>query len=83
MFGQCFSIASAEIYSDAPHYYRGNGFVLGAMVIGAVTAFLLRWYLGRENRKRERDRASDEAMRSRMMDIEEIGEAHPDFVYYL
>jgi hypothetical protein len=83
VFGQCFSIAAAEIYSDAPHYYRGNGFVLGTMVVGAMTSLILRWYLMKENERKERNQGSDEAARRRVMDIDHIGDAHPDFVYYL
>jgi hypothetical protein len=83
VFGQCFSIASTQIYSDAPHYYRRNGFVLGAMVVGIMATGLLRWYLARRNEQKERDRDSDEAAQIRGLDIEHIGDAHPDFEYYL
>ena len=83
VFGQCFAIASTQIYSDAPHYYRGNGFVLGSMVVGVVTTGLLRWYLAWKNSQKEKNRDSEEAARLRVMDIDHIGDAHPDFVYYL
>jgi hypothetical protein len=83
VFGQCFSIASAEIYSDAPHYYRGNGFVLGAIVVGIAVSLLLRWYLIKENKRKKSNQGSDEAARTRVMDIDHIGDAHPDFTYYL
>lgn len=83
MFGQCFSIASLHIYSDSPHYYRGNGFVLGVMVVGIVVTGLLRLYLMGENKRKERDGDSDGAAQMRTMSIDEIGDAHPDFMYYL
>ncbi|CAK7237343.1 hypothetical protein SBRCBS47491_009943 [Sporothrix bragantina] len=83
MVAQSLNIAAAQIYSDAPHYYRGDGFVLGVVVLGLATATCIRFYFTRLNRKKDENRNSDEARLTRMMDIETIGDAHPDFVYWL
>ncbi|OQV08074.1 hypothetical protein CLAIMM_12399 [Cladophialophora immunda] len=83
MVAQSLNIAAAQIYSDAPHYYRGDGFVLGVVVLGLATAITLRFYFMSLNRKKQENWDSDEARRTRTMDIETIGDAHPDFVYWL
>lgn len=83
MFGQCFAILGAEIYSDPPHYYRGNGFALGAMVLGIITTLLFRFYLRRRNLRKARDQHTEAAQRMRVLGVEEVGDDHPDFFYYL
>ncbi|TAQ84354.1 hypothetical protein B7494_g7317 [Chlorociboria aeruginascens] len=83
IFGQCFSIIGQEVYSDAPHYYRGNGFSLASMVIGGIITGLYMLYLSKQNARKLRNQNTDEAISQRHLDIEEIGDAHPDFMYYL
>lgn len=83
MVAQTLNIAAAQIYGDEPHYYRGDGFVLGVVVLGLTAAVTLRFYFKRLNRKKEENRHSEEARRARALDIETIGDAHPDFVYWL
>jgi hypothetical protein len=83
IFGQCFSIAGAEVYSDPPRYYRGNGFSLGAVAIGAMMAGALMFYLSKQNVRKLRNQNTDEARSLRLSSIEEIGDAHPDFMFYL
>ncbi len=82
MFGQVFSIIGQQVYTDSPHYYRGNGFVLGAMVIGACTAIVNLVYIKRKNAEKVRDQDSEESQRLRVLTLEEIGEDHPDFMFY-
>lgn len=53
------------------------------MIVGAMMSLLLRWYLMKENERKERTQDSDEAARKRVMDIDHIGDTHPDFMYYL
>jgi hypothetical protein len=53
------------------------------MIIGIVTTAGLRWYLVCKNERKERDSDSKEAAQMRVIDIEHIGDAHPDFVYYV
>jgi hypothetical protein len=83
MLSQCMSIASAEVYSDAPLYNRGNGFSLGSMVVGFITTAIFMVYLGRLNRNKLARQGSQEAALTRGKTIEEIQDAHPDFFYYL
>lgn len=83
MVAQSMNIAAAQIYSDPPHYYRGNGFILGVVVLGLCAAITLWFYFTRLNRLKEQNRDSDEARQMRALDIETIGDAHPDFVYWL
>ena len=83
MLGQTFSIVGTKVYSDPPHYYRGNGFVLGATIVGALTALGFRVYLQRENRRKEREQDGEVAARLRSCTADEVGDAHPDFFYWL
>jgi hypothetical protein len=48
-----------------------------------LIAALLRWYLLEENARKEKEKDSSEAAQMRVMDIDHIGDSHPDFVYYL
>jgi MFS family permease len=60
LIGQCGPIVGTRLYpeSDAPLYVRGSGGCAGAMVLVAVLAAGLRWYLGRLNKRREREYAA-------------------------
>ncbi len=83
MIGQCFSIIGTQVYSDPPHYYRGNGFALGAAVIGGITTIICYFDLRNENAKKIRDTDTDFARSQRSLGIEDIGNKHPDFYYFL
>lgn len=83
IFGQCFSILGAAIYHDPPHYYKGNGVSLGAMVLGIIVSMTCRLYLHRKNMQKQRDQFTEEAQRTRSLGIEQVAEQHPDFFYYL
>lgn len=79
---QCLSIAGTQVYSDPPHYYRGNGFALGSSVIGGIAVILLFFDLKNENAKKRRDSDSEYAQSQRPLGIEDIGNKHPDFYYF-
>lgn len=81
--GQSMALAGTEVYSDAPHYYRGSGFALGAMAIGLLTTVLLMIILARKNATKIAAKDSDEAIARRGLSLEEIWDDHPDFYYYL
>ena len=83
MIGQAMSIASAQVYSDAPYYIRGNSFSLTFTVLGAILTGVFVWYLARKNAAKSANQRSDEAGAKRSMNIEEIQDEHPDFFYYL
>jgi hypothetical protein len=81
--GQSMALAGTEVYSDPPHYYRGSGFALGAMVIGLLSTVLLMIFLARKNAAKVAAQDSDEAIARRGLGLEEIWDDHPDFYYYL
>lgn len=83
MLGQCMSIASAEVYSDALLYNRGNGFSLGSMTVGFIITAIFMMYLGHLNREKLARQDSQEAVLTRGKSIEEIQDGHPDFFHYL
>ena len=81
MLSNVFSIVGTEVYSDPPHYYRGNGFALGASVISVLAVLLLYFDFRRENQKKRRDAHGDAAVQLRHKGVEELGNKHPDFYY--
>jgi hypothetical protein len=83
MLGQCFAVAGSQNYSDSPYYYRGNGFALGMMVAGFILTGLFMWFLMAKNAAKRAAQGSEEAAAKRGLTIEEIQDAHPDFMYYL
>lgn len=83
MLGQCFSIASSHAYSDAPYYTRGNSFILAFMVAGFLLTGVQVVILKRRNIVKVAAQGSPEAAAVRHLGIEEIQDAHPDFMYYL
>ena len=83
MIGQLFSIASSENYSDPPYYYRGNGFALGFMVVGFILTGIFISFLHKKNVAKVAAQGSAEAAAKRSMTVEEIQDAHPDFMYFL
>jgi hypothetical protein len=83
MLGQCTSIASAQVYSDAPRYNRGNGFSLGSMVVGFILTAVFMYYLSQLNAGKLARQDSEEAAAIRGKTIEEVQDNHPDFFYHL
>ncbi len=83
VFGQCMALAGTQIYSDPPHYCRGNGFALGAMIVGIVSVIMLMVYLSKKNATKRAVQFSEEANAHRALSLEEISDDHPDFFYYL
>lgn len=83
MIGQSMGIASAKVYSDAPRCYRGNGFALGAMVVGIIVTAVFMIFLSKKNAMKVANQGSEEAIARRVLTIEEIQDDHPDFFYYI
>ncbi|KFY85767.1 hypothetical protein V500_08136 [Pseudogymnoascus sp. VKM F-4518 (FW-2643)] len=81
--GQSMALAGTQVYSDPPHYYRGSGFALGAMISGLLATVLLMIFLTRKNAAKVAAKDSDEAILRRGLSLEEIWDDHPDFYYYL
>jgi hypothetical protein len=80
---QCFSLMISEIFSDAPHYYRGKGFSLAATVLAALLTPIFMLYLKRGNERKDRDSNTPKAKEDRLKSLEELCDAHPDFRYWL
>jgi len=81
--GQCFSIIGTQVYSDPPHYYRGNGFALGIAVLGGFAVIALWIDLTKENAKKRKDTATETARSMRSLGLEDLGNRHPDFYYLI
>ena len=83
MVAQCFSIAATQIYSDPPTYYRGNGFALGSAMVGFCTCVVLVLRLQHLNRQKKGAAESDANNRLRSLSVEQLGNDHPDFYYFI
>lgn len=83
MSGQLFSIASSYAYSDPPYYHRGNGLALAALVTGFVLLGIQIRLLMKRNKAKVAAQGSAEVAAKRTLGVEEIQDAHPDFMYYL
>ncbi|KAJ8103705.1 putative pantothenate transporter [Lipomyces tetrasporus] len=82
IFGQSFALLGAEIFNDAPKYYRGKGLSLGSLVVGALATILLMFYLRYANDRKRRNQDSEEASKKRALGMEEICDDHPDFMFW-
>jgi hypothetical protein len=82
VFGQSFALLGAEIFNDAPKYYRGKGLSLGAMVVGAIVTVVFLLYLRHLNDRKRRNQDSEEAAEQRVLGVEDVCDDHPDFIYW-
>jgi len=78
----CSAFIGTFIYlqRDAPKYVLGHSVSLGALVVTIVLAAIQCWYLGWENRKRERGERDDRLLRA---DADRLGHQHPSFRFTL
>lgn len=82
VFGQSFGILGAELFDDAPKYYRGKGLSFGAMTVAALVTVIFLFYLKRMNDQKRRNQDSDEAAELRTRGVEDVCDNHPDFMYW-
>ncbi|KAI8145520.1 major facilitator superfamily domain-containing protein [Fennellomyces sp. T-0311] len=80
--GNAGGIISGQMYrqDDAPHYVRGHSISMAMMIVGWVTALILRTHLHFENKKRERMTPEQHRI---ACEKEELCDKHPDFQYIL
>jgi hypothetical protein len=83
VFGQAFAILEVEIFGDPPNYYPGKGFALAGTTAAALVTPLSQLYLKRKNAQKLSNQDTEEAAAKRGLGIEEIGDDHPDFMYWL
>jgi hypothetical protein len=83
MFGQAFAIVGTQVYSDPPYYHRGNGFALGAAVLGICASLGLCLLLHKLNTQKRQNPDLATAARQRTLGLEDICDGHPDFFYQL
>ena len=83
MLGQCLAIAGTEAFDTPPHYYKGETLALAMTALGFCVSGAHIFYLHKQNKVKTRNQGSEEAARVRLLNVEEIGEHHPDFFYFL
>ena len=83
MTGHICAIAASFGFRDGPTYYTGKGMGLGSAVLAAIVAPAMMIYLKRQNAKKLANKDTAEANEMRKKSIEDIHDAHPDFMYSL
>ncbi|KAI1328016.1 putative pantothenate transporter [Xylariaceae sp. FL0255] len=83
IFPTLFSISATQAYSDPPYYRTGNAVALGLSVLVVIATIVLRWYLVRLNNVKKSLASSSDSDMMSAEDIEEVGDRHPNFFYYL
>ncbi|GAA5821588.1 hypothetical protein JCM11491_006833, partial [Sporobolomyces phaffii] len=72
---------------DSPHYHLGHGVVIGFVAMGFITAPLYAYLLKRENSKKERLQAEQDALPDHekkvytVQELRDMGDRAPEFVY--
>ena len=79
LVGQCGPLLGTRLYParDAPYYERGMAVMAGAMVGVAVLTVVLRVWLGRQNRRMDRDEAAGDGVGERARGEEETSLVGP------
>ncbi|KAK4182953.1 putative transporter [Podospora australis] len=81
MVGHACAIAVTFSFRDGPNYYLGKGLSGGSAVVAVVTCFFFMRFVDKENARKTAEKDTPEANMARVMSVEEIYDAHPDFVY--
>ena len=82
VFGQAFAVLAVEVFGDPPDYYPGKGLALAGTAAAALVTPLLQLYLKRKNAHKSAYQHTEEAAAKRGLGIE-LGDDHPDFMYWL
>lgn len=84
---QAFSIIASQVYRNPPRFYLGHGFALGVYLLAIVCTYILRLVLVRSNKQKEERRLGFEQRGELDHDaaktFEELGDAHPRYIYTL
>ena len=83
MIGHACAIAASFGFSDGPTYYIGKGLGLGSAAIAALMVPVMMLYLTRQNAKKLALQDTPQASELRLKTVEQIYDAHPDFMYSL
>lgn len=67
------SLLTTQLITDR----QGNSCALGMCCCNLVLSFVLRWYLGVLNGRKEKSQYTDEAYHQRQKSLEELGDNHP------
>ncbi|GAA5905619.1 uncharacterized protein JCM6883_005388 [Sporobolomyces salmoneus] len=87
--GNLGALVSSNVYrsADSPRYYLGHGVVLGFVAMGFITAPLYAFLLKRENNKKEKLQAEQDALPDHekrvytVQELRDMGDRAPEFVY--
>lgn len=81
--GQCFAVMGLEVFTDAPKYHRGKGLGFAACALSAMLIPVFMLFINHLNKEKDKNQLSLEAAEKRRLGVEEIGDDHPDFRYWL
>jgi len=83
MTGHVCAIGVSFAFNDGPEDRKGKGVAMGSAVLSMLLTPVFMLYLRRQNAKKLRVKGSPEASALRAKSVEEIYDAHPDFLYTL
>ena len=83
MAGHVCAVASSFGFRDGPNYHIGKGLGVGSAAFAALMVPAMMLYLTRQNAKKLMDKDTLLARELRLKSVEEIYDAHPDFMYSL
>ncbi|KAK0614839.1 putative pantothenate transporter [Bombardia bombarda] len=83
IFGQLCALASSFSFRDGPDYFTGKGLSLAATGVGAILTAVFMLYLGRLNMVKLANKDTVNAAEQRKRGVEDLCDAHPDFMYSL
>ena len=81
MAGHGSALAVTFSLRDGPHFYVGKSISFGSAVLAVGVAQLFMNYLDKENARKLAEKNSPAACEARDLSVEEIYDAHPDFMY--
>jgi MFS family permease len=81
-WGNLNGIVSSNIYWNKPHYLEGHAVVLGYMIAFLVgCSLLMSLLLSRENRMRRSGKRDDWTIAKTQLEVKQMGDRRPDFLY--
>ncbi|KAK4223101.1 putative transporter [Podospora fimiseda] len=81
MAGHGSAFAAVISLRDAPNFYIGKSLSFGSAIIAIGVSYAFMIYIGRKNARKLAEKDSPESIKNRALDVEQIHDDHPDFMY--
>ncbi|KAJ2963133.1 hypothetical protein NQZ79_g1797 [Umbelopsis isabellina] len=81
MIAQVFGVIANLLFTAPPYYTSGIAFVVAAMGVAMITELVAIFWLRAQNKKKRKVHHTPEAEQQREKSYEDLGNAHPDFIF--